>query len=244
MSIIKKRFQSKILMSTTIHLVRHGRIPDYQTDRPLTTAGAEEALAAGRQLAAIIQPGEAVRFYSSPARRARQTAALLRDGLRQVLADSPSTITIRETAAVDDRLQNNLMYVGGAAYDPITPLVEVARWRLHKTPSPENEACLNFQLSFWQAADPVAFWLSTPSQFAEPPQAVVTRTRALIKELLDKSPPGRYICVTHSANLRAFLQVAFGRDPGSPPFSGMLTIHNGKVEYQDQSGPIDLTGIP
>lgn len=224
-------------MLPVVHLVRHGRIPDYQTDRPLTAEGEQEALAVGRKLAASVKPGETISFFSSPARRARQTAALLGDGLRQVLAEQQITATIVEPIIVDDRLENNRFYLDGVGYDPIYPLLEIARWRRHENPSPQREAAVTFQTEFWHAPDSVAYWLTQPSDLAESPEAVVERLQALLAErLVEDHSLRRDVFVTHSANLRAFLRLIFGHDPGSPPFSGMVTISDGQVHYQGQIG--------
>jgi broad specificity phosphatase PhoE len=232
-------------MSTIIHLVRHGRIPNYDTDQSLTAEGREEALAVGRGLAALIRPGETLRFFSSPARRARETAALLRDSIREALTEVNTSTTIIPTVVVDDRLQNNQFYLNGSSYDPIVPLLDIAHWRVNTTPSPENEAFLTYQTEFWNAPDPVTYWLTQPSPLAESPEAVVERLRACLKERLAEKVAGnslrRDICVTHSANIRAFLCQVFGRDPGPPAFSGMLTIRKGQVEYQGQVGDFSLS---
>lgn len=231
-------------MSTIIHLVRHGRIPNYDTDQSLTPEGREEALRVGRGLAALIQPGETIRFCSSPARRARETAALLCQSIPTTLAETRTAATLVTPIAVDDRLQNNQFYLNGSSYDPMIPLLDIARWRVQSTPSPENEAFLAYQTEFWSAPDPVTYWLTHPSPLAESPAAVVERLQACLKERLagqrDNNSLRREICVTHSANIRAFLRQVFGRDPGPPAFSGMLTLSAGQVEYQGQVADFSL----
>jgi broad specificity phosphatase PhoE len=225
-------------MSTVIHLVRHGRIPDYSSDQSLTPEGCQEALAVGRGLAAKIRSGETIRFFSSPSRRARETAALLRQGLKKVVVEQDIAAEVELVVAVDDRLQNNLFYLGGVGFDPMTPLLDIARWRLHQSPSPEMETFEAYQTGFWHAPDPVAYWLTHPSEVAESPQAVAQRTQIFLAERLAEGKVSqelrRDVAVTHSANLRAFLQLVFGQDPGPPPFSGMLTISARRVHYLEQ----------
>lgn len=169
-------------MSTIVHLFRHGRIPNYEADQSLTSEGRAEVLAVGRGLAASIQPGETIRFYSSPARRARETAALLCEGLGQALAEIKIAATVSLPVQVDDRLQNNQFYLNGFHYDPMLPLMDMARWRLQKQPSPEIQAFLDFQVGFWGASDPVAYWLNNPQPVAESPQAVAERIQAYLTE--------------------------------------------------------------
>lgn len=231
-------------MSTIIHVVRHGRILNYDADQSLTAQGREEALAVGRGLAALIKPGETVRFCSSPVRRARETAALLCQSVAAALAETRTDTSVITPIAVDDRLQNNQFYLNGSSYDPMLPLLDVARWRVQTTPSPENQAFLTYQTEFWTAPDPVTYWLTHPSPLAESPEAVVERLQACLKERLagqgDNHSPGREICVTHSANIRAFLRQVFGGDPGPPAFSGMLTLSDGQVDYQGQVANFSL----
>lgn len=226
------------MMTSIIHLVRHGRIPNYEADQSLTAEGRAEALAVGRGLAASIRPGETIHFCSSPARRARETAVLLCEGLRQALAEIKVAAAVSLPVEVDDRLQNNQFYLNGSSYDPMLPLIDVARWRLQELPSPEIQAFLDLQIGFWSAPDPVEYWLNHPHSLAESPQAVAKRVRACLIERMSNGSADnsfrRDICVSHSANLRAFLLGVFGRDLGPPAFSGMLTISQGQVEYQGQ----------
>lgn len=221
---------------SVLHLVRHGRIPDYKTDQPLTLEGQQEVIAAGQELGRQIQPGEIISFYSSPTRRTRQTARLLHNGLSQALEQSKVQATIIPAVTVDDRLQNCQFYLDGLAYDPIQPLFEVARWRLQQTGLPDYKACVAFHTGFWNSSDPMAYWLTHPHSAIEAPQAVSQRVRDCLAEQLAAAPARRTICVTHSANLRAFLQTVFGYDPGEPPFCGMATISGTQVRYQEQVG--------
>lgn len=230
-------------LSPIVHLVRHGRIPDYMTDRPLTVEGEQDSLVVGRELASRLRSGERVSFFTSPSLRARQTAALIRDGILEALSAGTVAATIAAVPIlVDDRLKNNLIFVGGVDYDPIEPLLDMARWQLHENPTAQNEACAAYVAGFWGTSDPVAYWLTQPSTFAESPAAVVERTRACLAghlaDLPNDAPPRRTICVTHSANLRSFLSTVFGADPGPPLFSSMVTITDDHVYYQGQVGKL------
>lgn len=231
-------------MSTIIHLVRHGRVPDYKTDQSLNALGREEALAAGRALAAEVKPGETICFFSSPSRRARETTALLRQGLQQGLSD-PGAAIIQPVTAVDDLLQDVKFYLDGANYAPITPLLDIARWRLQENPSAEVEAFAAYQYAFWAEADPVGYWLTHPSPAVESPEAVLQRTQAFLAERLAETVADgqfrRDVCVTHSPILRIFLQTGFSQEFGPPPFSGMLTIEAGRVHYQNQVADFSLS---
>lgn len=227
------------MLSTIIHLVRHGRIPDYKTDQSLTELGRQEALAAGRELSAQIKPGETIRFFCGPSCRTRETAALLRAGLSAALAESGVTATIEPTVAVDDYLQDIKFYLDGASYSPITPLLEIARWRLQQSSAAELQAFADYQYAFWTDPDPVGYWLTHPSPVVESPEAAARRIRAFVAERLAASEVHpqlrREVCVTHSPLLRSFLQGVFGQAFGPPSFNGMLTIEAGRVHYQGQT---------
>lgn len=226
-------------MSTIIHLVRHGRISDYKTDQPLTEAGRQEILAAGRALAAQIRPGETIRFFSGPSRRTRQTAALLRDGLQEELREHGLTAVIEPAVAVDEHLQDLQFYLDGANYSPITPLLEIARWRLQQQPSAELQAFADYQYEFWSNPDSVGYWLTHPSPAVESPEAAARRIRAFVAERLAagkaQAQLRREVGVTHSPLLRSFLQAVFGQAFAAPPFGGMVTIEAGQVHYQGQT---------
>jgi len=223
-----------------VHLVRHGHIPNYQTDQPLTSEGRQEALAVGRELASQIRPGETISFYSSPTRRTRQTAKLLREGLQEALAQMNQNATIIPVVTVADNLQNLQFYLDSLSYDPIHPLFEVARWRLQQANSPQYQVCVAFHAEFWASSDPMAYWLTHPSPVVESPESVATRTQTYIKECLARSAqangPRRDICVAHSANLRAFLQSVLGNEPGEPEFCGMAIISEDRVYYRGEVG--------
>lgn len=221
-----------------VHLVRHGPIADHEADRSLTVEGRKKALDTGRALAAQIRRGETITFFSSPARRTRQTAAWLRDGLVEAVSEMDLVAAVVPITAIDDRLQNLQLYLDGLSYDPMRPLFEVVRWRSQQTPSPQYEAYVAFHTGFWNSSDQLGYWLTHPSSAVEAPEAVAGRTQAFIAgrlaEATERNGLYRDICVTHAANLRAFLWLVFGSDPGEPPFCGMVTVTAGQVYYQGQ----------
>jgi broad specificity phosphatase PhoE len=221
-----------------IHLVRHGRIADYQADEPLTLEGANEAIAIGREWAAEIRRGEIIRFFSAPARRTRQTASLLKKSLCEELIRRDIPVTVKPVVEVDDRLRICQLFMGGTSYDLTKALTDVALWRLQEEPSREHEMCANYLKSFWGSDDPIGYWLSHPSEVVEPPRATATRTQEYIAKRLGlgrgEGELGRDICVTHSANIRVLLESAFGKDLGDPSFCATVTITGGLVYYAGQ----------
>ena len=222
------------MLESTVYLVRHGRIPNHRADHPLTVAGSQEAVAVGQQLAAQIQPDEIIGFFASPARRTRQTAACLQQGIAMELNRSNVTAMLKPLVVVDP-LQNMQLYLEGLSYDPVRPLFAAARWLFQEQPaSPQHKASVAFQDRFWRASDPPGFWLDCPSSAAEAPESVAQRTKQYIDERLRGR--GHHICVTHSANLRAFLRLIFGSDPGEPDYCAVVTVHKDQVCYQNQVG--------
>ncbi len=80
------------------------------------------------------------------------------------------------------------------------------------------------------------YWLTHAGEAVEAPEAVAGRTYAYITERLaygtEREGLHRDICVSHSANLRAFLRQVFGSDPGEPDFCEMVTTSNRRVYYR------------
>lgn len=238
--------EPEFLQAPAVYLVRHGRIPDYRTDQPLTAQGRREASAAGRAISDDISGSERVRVFSGPSRRTRETAALLRDGLRSALAEKEMHIDVSPVVDVEDWLQNFQFYLDSLSYDPIEPLMDVSLWRSQEHPSRHYKACVAFHTAFWRSADPMGFWLTHPSEAAESPQSVAERTYAGVAHHLKESARAAEvkcdICVTHSANLRAFLQRVFGRAPSEPPFCGIVLIRGGWVRYEGQTTRFPMSG--
>jgi broad specificity phosphatase PhoE len=231
-----------------VHLVRHGRIPDYQADQPLTSEGRQQSLGMGRDLAAQIRPGETVGLYSSPSRRARQTASLVLADLSERLPHQSIEATLVPIVAVDDRLLLCQFYMDGLSYDPMEPLTDAALWRFHQTSSPEYETCANYYREFWKSGDPMGYWLTHTSEVIESPEATLERICDYIAERIATGKGSdelrRDICVTHSGNLRVLLKLAFGVDPGDPPHCDMVTVSGSHVYYRGQIGnfPQQATG--
>jgi broad specificity phosphatase PhoE len=223
-----------------VHLVRHGRVANYQGDVPLTLEGRKEAIGAGCDLAAEIRRGEIINFFSSPARRARQTAVLLKESLGEELTRRDIPVTVNPVIEVDDRLQICQLFMDGSSYDFTEGLTDVALWRLQENPSQEHEICAKYLKGFWGSGDPVGYWLTHPSAVVESPDMTANRTRDYIAERLARAPAGgelrRDICVTHSANIRVFLKLIFGKDPGDPPFCKTIEVSGGLVFHGEQSG--------
>ncbi len=232
-------------MFPIINLVRHGRIPDYAMDHYLTPQGREEAIARGRELAETVISGETISFYSGPARRARQTAALVQAGLQTALAEKNIEVTIRPTIAVEDILENCQCILDGLHYDLMYPLLDAARWQSQQNAPADAQACADFLYNLWHTADDaMAYWLDYSGPGAESVKAVNQRTLAFVENRFDSpvvaESPQRHVAVTHSGNLRAYLRLAFGSDIGHKmPYVDVITVTNEQVYYQ-----ADVTSRP
>jgi len=223
-----------------LHLVRHGRVPNYDTDQSLTEQGAKEALEAGRKLAQYTRPGETIYMYSSPSRRARETAALYAQGL----SEKNSAFKVRLPVEVDDRLHNCMFRIDGLLYDVQTIHEDMMLWRAHNNPTEENKACSAFVSKFWANDDPNGLWLAEPTPYMESPDELLGRVLDHIHEKFEEvgetDGVTRIISLSHSASIRSLAKNIWGSDPGGPVFSSFMSIAEGKVYYQGKVG--DLPG--
>jgi hypothetical protein len=171
---------------------------------------------------------------------------LLRDGLHPAVAEKGTPIDVSPVVEVEDWLQNFQFYLDGLSYDPIEPLMDVSLWRSQENPSPSYRACVAYHEAFWRSADPMGYWLTHPSEAVESPQSVAERTYAGVTHHLKEAARAAEvrcdICVTHSANLRAFLQRVFDGVPSEPPFCGVVLIRGGLVQYEGQVTPFPISG--
>jgi broad specificity phosphatase PhoE len=101
----------------------------------------------------------------------------------------------------------------------------------------EQIAQLPFLPGFWGTPDRIGYWVNPPNPPGEDADAVARRLLTFAVSLLDlpRVRPRRYICVTHSPPMRAFLRrYLLGYDPGEPAYAesvdmdfdgdGLLTI--------------------
>ncbi len=225
-------------MTSIIHLIRHGHIPDHRADHPLTEVGQQGALKLGREISEEIKPGEIINFFASPTRRTRQTAEYIRQGLLAGLSKR-GIQAILQPVLVEDHLENMQIYLDGFRYDPVRPLIASARWLSQEEPGSNHyQESVKFQSQFWESDDPIGYWLFTPCNAVESPEIVAKRTFSYLGGRLHNGENNsRDLCVTHSANLRAFLQVAMGTDPGEPDYCGQAIIKPDSVRYLELIQP-------
>jgi broad specificity phosphatase PhoE len=207
--------------TTRIHWVRHAKVASHRGDLPLTDEGRREVERAGQQFSRICMPGEVVSILHAPTQRTRETALVLYSSMARALGDVPHP-TVALLAPVENMaVRNPDIYVAGARVE----LVSTAQALAEQIPSsglgPEQLALLPFFQGFWSVADRIGYWVNHLNPPGEDADAVARRLLTFARSLLDlpREQPRRYICVTHSPTMRAFLRrYLLGEDPGEPDY--------------------------
>jgi broad specificity phosphatase PhoE len=201
------------LSTFPVHLVRHGQTSSYQGDAGLTELGVRQAADRGRALAEVVRDGERVGLLHAPTERARRTA----ERIREALLGASSSIGVDDLRA-EPGFANVTVWVDGNAYEP-TQVRE-----LHQRLAQADADAPGWVLEanrFW-AADRVpggamAFWLTTPMLWHEPPASVVQRLLTSAQRVAAAPDrPDRLVVATHAGCLRALVAWAAGRDLGEP----------------------------
>jgi broad specificity phosphatase PhoE len=205
-----------------LHLVRHGETQSYLADAGLTPRGTWQSRRLGRELAAEVQEGEAVRLLCAPTARAARTADQLRLGLEDGLAACGRRADIDGPDQAEP-FRNFQVWTPAGLLDPTGAAGEYRAMLNRQTVLQPGERPLwQLELSrFWVlqsgGGDPIEFWLKNPLLAFEPPSAVVRRFWAGAVELTpDAGRPSRVVCCTHSGPMRAFATWALGHDAGEP----------------------------
>ena len=196
-------------MTPRLLLLRHGEVASHRGDIPLTAEGRDQAVEAGRCLAAA-QPG-AVRLLSGATRRAQETAVGVGDGLR---AAGAASVAGPDVAFA---LRNPDLYLAGARVDMVSSAGAFAAqvpWL-----SAEDVLGVPFFAGFLTAPDRIEFWLRSPAPPGDDTAAVAARIVAFARSLGDAGTRAdTVVAVTHSPVLRA-VGVGLGLDdPGEPPY--------------------------
>lgn len=200
-------------------LLRHGEVVSHQGDQPLTAAGRQQARDAGRRLAG---PGlGSVRLLSGETRRARETAALVGEGLAD--PGGPD---------VAFALRNPDLYLAGVRVDMVSSAEAFAA----QVPglSVDHVLAVPFFSGWFSAPDRIEWWLRHPSPPGDDAAAVAVRLAVFAASLGDAGPDGAdtVIGVTHSPLLRAVSLRFTGVDPGEPAYLtgfGLDVLPDGSV---------------
>ena len=235
-----------------VHWVRHGKIASHQGDVPLTEDGREQAEAVGRQLGKEVSHdksgthdksgcyGEDIFFLYAPTRRTRETAVAIRRGMEAELGDADVQWGQRWhlfAPAEHWALRNPDLYVGGNRVEMVSSAQAMAEQTASYGIDAERLLKIPFLRGFWEASDRIGYWVNHPDPPGEDADAVARRVLTFATSLLDLPgvQPRRYICVTHSPIMRAFIRrYLTGQDPGEPGYGESIDM------LFAESGPLTL----
>ncbi len=196
--------------------------------------GKRAAFSAGNRLAGRVANETTTKILYAPSARTRETAEELARGLRSALRAQNKSDARVVSPHAEQAIRNFHFILDGALYPPTD--------RMHAS-LPASAAQNPFLNGFWQAEqDPIGYWLTHPSEYAETPSAVAERLGAFFVSLLDATPTGLRVLVTHSGPIRAFLRQAFGADPGEQDYCEMFQVNADGVHYRGQHVKLRLTG--
>ena len=221
-----------------VHWIRHGKVSSHQGDVPVTEDGLEQAEAVGQQLAEEMSPDEDIFFLYAPTRRTRETALAIRRGMEAELGNAGVQQGQRWrlfAPAEHLALRSPDLYVGGIRVEMVSSPQAMAEQTASSGIDAERLLKIPFLRGFWEVHDRIGYWVDHPDPPGEDAGAVARRMLTFATSLLDlpQGQPRRYICVTHSPNMRAFLRrYLLEQDPGEPGYGesvDMLFAENGSL---------------
>ena len=210
-----------------VHWVRHGKVASHRGDMPVTSEGLQQVEAAGKQFYNEIAAGEVISLLHTPTRRTRETAHRLYNtmvALRDEEQQSHSNPRFTVLAPVEHRaIRNPDIYVAGIRIEMVSTPEALAEQfpPAGPVPSLQELAAHPFLSGFWHDLDRIGYWVNHPNPPGEDAGAVARRLFTFAASLTDLpgEAPRRYICVTHSPLIRAFIRrYITGSDPGEPNY--------------------------
>lgn len=210
-----------------VHLLRHEKVASHQGDVPLTDEGLEHIKAVVERLNATFSAGEVVTLLYAPTRRTRDTAMVLFDSLANGIGNTRRVRIELLTPIEQYAIRNPDIYVAGRRVE----LVSSAAALVEQLPSTGLSSEQVEQIPFWHRflvdADRIGYWVNHPNPPGENAEAVARRLFTFAASLLDlpRERPQRYICVTHSPTMRAFLRhYLLEYDPGEPDYGESVDL--------------------
>src|SRR5438552_12553554 len=210
-----------------VHLVRHGKIESHRGDMPLIDEGLRQAEAFGQRLNEELVIAEVVSFLYAPTRRARETTETIYNALRITSGYADSRQTQLLAPVEHCALRNPDIYVAGSRIELVSTPEAVAEQLPETGLSPQELARLPFLRGFWADSDRIGYWVNHPNPPGEDADTVARRLLTFAVSLLDlpRVQPRRYICVTHSPGIRAFVRrYLLGHDPGEPGYLASVDL--------------------
>jgi broad specificity phosphatase PhoE len=214
-----------------VHWVRHAKVASHQGDLPLTDEGRRQVEYAGRQFSRELLPGEVVSLLYAPTRRTRETALILYSSIVEALdyVERPKVYLL--SPIEHEAIRNPDIYVAGTRIELVSTAEAVVEQLPPSSLNPEQVAQLPFLRGFWDDPDRIGYWVSHPNPPGEDADTVARRLLRFAVSLLDlpRAQPRRYICVTHSPAMRAFLRrYLLEHDPGEPGY-----LESVDLEFED-----------
>jgi len=220
-----------------VHWVRHGKVASHRGDTSLTDEGRRQVEVVGEQFSRELVSGEVVSLLHAPTRRTRETAFVLYNSIAKALEEGRHPQIDLLAPTEHWAIRNPDIYVAGTRIELVSTVEAVAEQLPPSCLSLEQIAQLPFLPGFWGTPDRIGYWVNPPNPPGEDADAVARRLLTFAVSLLDlpRVRPRRYICVTHSPPMRAFLRrYLLGYDPGEPAYAesvdmdfdgdGLLTI--------------------
>jgi broad specificity phosphatase PhoE len=210
-----------------VHWVRHAKVASHEGDLPLTEEGRRQVEAVGRQFSRKFMPGEVVSLLHAPTRRTRETALILYSSMVKTLEHGEQPEVYLSAPTEHWAIRNPDIYVAGVRIE----LVSTAETLVEQLPpsslGSQELAQLPFLRGFWADPDRIGYWVNHPNPPGEDADTVARRLLTFAVSLLDlpRVQPRRYICVTHSPEIRAFVRrYLLGHDPGEPGYLASVDL--------------------
>jgi broad specificity phosphatase PhoE len=205
-----------------VYWLRHAQVASHRGDLPVTDEGRRQVEEVGQQLSRELISGEIVSLLHAPTRRTHETALMLHSSMITVFDDVQRRPQIPLSAPIEHRaIRNPDIYVAGTRIELVSTPEALAEQLPSSSLGPQELARLPFLQGFWEAADRIGYWVNHPNPPGEDADTVARRLLTFAVSLLDlpRDQPRRYICVTHSPPIRAFLRrYVLGYDPGEPGY--------------------------
>ncbi len=225
-----------------VHWVRHAQVASHQGDLPVSGEGRQQVEAAGRQFSKKLIPGEVVSLLYAPTRRTRETALLLYSSMIEVFDCAEQPEVYLSPPMEHWAIRNPDIYVAGVRIELVSTAEALAEQLPPSSLGPQELAQLPFLRGFWADSDRIGYWVNHPDPPGEDADTVARRLLTFAVSLLDlpRVQPRRYICVTHSPAVRAFLRrYLLGHDPGEPGY-----LESVDLEFEDDgSCTIQYRGV-
>src|SRR6266705_5676321 len=230
-----------------VHWLRHAKVASHQGNLPLTSEGRRQVEDTGRQLSRKYTPGEVISVLHAPTLRTRETALILYSSMLEALDYVEQPQVYLSPPIEHWAIRNPDIYVAGTRIELVSTAEAVVEQLPPSSLNPEQVAQLPFLHGYWADPDRIGYWVGHPNPPGEDADTVARRLLTFALSLLDlpRDQPLRYICVTHSPPIRAFLRrYLVGEDPGEPGYGesiDMLFAENGSLTLRYREASVTRT---